>query len=133
MATWSRIGISAVKVTGLSGTESAPTDPADGLAISGLRSFALTLECDVGQTFASSAGQLDVYWYDPLVGAWSFVAEASKFIPPEASGKRRVTMVLDVLNPRGSVVLLPNGIVLSAGSLTAFYAPVSAGGSGGPV
>lgn len=122
--TWTKIGERSVKATGMVTTEAAPTLATDGMDVAGMGSFSLTLECDVGQTFSSAAGQLDVYWFDPLIATWSYVGNAFQQIPPEAAGKRRFTLVLDVQNARGRIALIPNGVVVSAGGLTEYYAPV---------
>jgi hypothetical protein len=124
-ASWAHPGPTEWLVTGLSATDSAPSSPDDGMDVRGLKSFALTLECDAGQSFATSAGQLDLWWFDPFVGAWSYVAETQRQIPPESVGKRRITFVFDVLNRRGKLAYVPNGLSLSAGGITAFYAPVN--------
>jgi hypothetical protein len=132
VASWTKLGIRSVKAAGMSATEAAPVDPSDGMDISGVRSFSLTLECDLGQSFSTAAGQLDVWWWDPIVGAWSLVPESYKPIPPEAVGRRRFTMVLDVINARGQLALIPNGLSLSGGTLTQFYATVTSSQQGTP-
>lgn len=124
-ATWTQIGTGEVKATGLAATDVEPSSSTDGMDIRGLRSFAFTIECDVGQTFLSAAGHFDIFWFDPFVGAWSFVVDAAQQVPPEAATRRRVTFVLDILNRRGRIALIPNGLALSAGGLTAYYAPVN--------
>lgn len=121
---WQKIGERSARATGFAATDVEPTLASDGVDILGLQSVSITIECDPGESFATASGQLDAYWYDPLVGAWSYVADAYKSIPPEAAGRRRITVVAAVPNSRGRIAFIPNGLSISAGTLTTVYAPV---------
>lgn len=124
MAVWSNTLGREVKATGLLPTDSAPSLSTDGLNVSGMRSFSVTVECDAGQSFASSAGQFDVWWFDTFVGAWSLIPDAHQQVPPEAAGARRFTMSVDVSNPRGRIAFIPNGLSVTSGGLTQYYSAV---------
>jgi hypothetical protein len=121
-ATWESIGERAVKSV-QAATEAVPTNPADGFHITNIHAFSLTVECDNGQTFLDVSGALDLYHYDPVVGAWSRVAYGSQFVPPEAAGLRRFTVPFTIANARGRLAHIANGLNLSGGGVTLYYAP----------
>jgi hypothetical protein len=99
-AAWTLLGERACKSV-QAATEAVPTDPTDGFNIINVFAFSVTVECDVGKTFFDTSGALDLYHYDPIVGAWSRVAYGSLYIPPEAAGLRRFTVPFTIANARG--------------------------------
>lgn len=124
-AVWSQIGERGVKCT-QAATESAPSDGDLGLPLLSLSGFALTVECDEGETFASSAGQLDLYIYDDNVGGWSLVPNQVLFIPPEATGLRRFMIGVPLGTSRGRLAFICNGLDLTGGGVTMYYSPTVA-------
>lgn len=125
MASWISLFDKATKSV-QSTTDPAPTTGTEGIPILGMTSFGLTVECDAGQSFASAAGQLDLYLWDDLITDWSYVLYQSIAIPPEVVGKRRFTTAVQIANARGRLAYICNGLTVSGGGLTLYFLPTFA-------
>jgi len=125
MATWVSLFDKATKSV-QAATDAAPTIITDGIPILGMTSVGLTIECDVGQTILAAAGVLDLYLWDDLVGAWSYVMYQGIQIPQEVVGRRRFTTAISIANARGRMAYICNGLSLSGGGITQYYLPTFA-------
>lgn len=119
-ATWVRVGANRSVVSVQATTEAAPTVSTDGIALDGIGAISIWLEADPGQTL-SGTGQLDVYVYDAMVGAWALAPLIPFGVPSGAAGKQRVVLGSVVIdNPRGRIAPIANGVGVSAGGLTLY-------------
>lgn len=125
MATWIPLNDKATKSV-QSATDSPPTLVSEGFPILGMTAVGITVECDVGQTFSVAAGALDLYLWDDLFGAWSYVLYQSITIPTEVVGKRRFSTVAQIANARGRMAYIANGLTLTGGGLTIYFLPTFA-------
>jgi hypothetical protein len=126
VATWEKItsgapasvGVSAIRSVQAT-TDSAPTLDSDGYSLAHVKGFALIVECDVGQTFASSAGQIDLYHADPsILDGWSHLVDREVLVPPSAIGLSKFTLLFEVVSSRGRVAFICNGLAVTGGGIT---------------
>lgn len=125
MATWVTLTDKATRSV-QSATDTPPTTANEGFPILGMRAVGVTVECDAGQTFLAATGGLDLYLWDDLIGAWSYVLYQTITIPPEAVGKRRFTTVVQIANARGRLAFIANGLSLTGGGITNYFLPTFA-------
>jgi hypothetical protein len=122
MATWVQLFDKAIKSVQAT-TDSAPTLPTEGVPILGVASLTLVAECDPGLTFGAAVGQLDLYLWDDIVGAWTPVIYQAIKVPNESIGKRRFAVMIAISNARGRIAHIANGINAGGGGLTLYFLP----------
>jgi len=126
MATWAKITGASVAATCVqAANEAAPTNPADGIPLISLFAISLTIQLDSGQTFTAATGQLDFYFYDENVGAWSYMPGQSIGISPDVVGRNQFSVVVPAGNCRGRGAYIDNNLQISGGSVTHFYSPTT--------
>ena len=118
---WSTTGSTARKVVCDSGTEAAPTLITEGITLNTVASIGVVAEAAVGQTFtAAPAGTLRIYIWDEFVGAWARCMDCGEPVITAASERRQAFASFTIGERRGRFALVPNGVTLSAGTLTIY-------------
>lgn len=118
-ATWVQNGKSYTSVQAL--TESAPAATGEGVDLTGVAALTLILSADEGQTLTggASAGFVDVYAIDAIVGRWAQAPLLTFDVPATAAGLRDVVLgTITIDNPRGRLAPICRAVTVSAGGAT---------------
>ena len=122
MATWLRLSGRTVK--GTQSTTDTPPAHGDmaGVNLHDVGGFAITFECDDGQSFSGAAGSFVAYYDDESVSGISRLPEMDIVLPAVAIGLQRVTVGgYTVATPRGFLAHIANGIQVTGGGLRVTY------------
>lgn len=119
-ATWTKIAPYSSKAAQAT-TEDAPALATEGVDLTPCAGLNLYAEADEGQTFTGS-GDFVGFMYDPLCG-WSRASELDVSIVAADAGNRRVFLgAFPVSAPRGRMAHAANGVGVSGGGVTLYYA-----------
>jgi hypothetical protein len=119
-ATWTKLEAYSSKAVQAT-TEDAPTLGTEGVDIRPCAGINLYAEADEGQTF-SGTGSVVGFMYDPLCG-WSRAAELdASFVAADADNRRVFLGAFPISAPRGRVAHVCNGVGVSGGGVTLYYA-----------
>lgn len=124
MATWTRLQTYGRTIRSTQSTTDTPPvhGSGDGVNLNDVGGFALTVECDSGQSFSSANGSLVAYYDDEALADVSYMPEIDITLPASAVGQRRVTFGgFTVASPRGFLAHIASGIQVTGGGLTLTY------------
>jgi hypothetical protein len=109
-------------------TESAPTDPTDGIDLRGVDSIAVSIAAPNGQTF-DGTGALLAYRYHDDIGAWRPMPEFD-YDMSDALNRASVEWASISVNQKdGRIAYVPSGVGVSGGTVLT----ISIIASGGPL
>jgi hypothetical protein len=118
--TWSSPGPHTAKVVCTTGNESAPTLATEGMPLINVSAVAVIAAADSGQTL-SGAGTLQVYVYDPGVGAWARCQDCGEPAVTLSSVRYQSFAPFSALVKRGGrIALVPVGVTVSSGGVTIY-------------
>jgi hypothetical protein len=123
MATWANITGRTIRSV-QAATEAPPLLASEGFDLNGVEGFTLKVACDAGKVINSAAGQFDLWHLDPVAGLpWSKLIDREQQIPASAVGLASFSWLFDVVNARGRVAFLANGLDLTGGGVTITFMP----------